>query len=99
MRSPFPSFSRSGLRTKAPHEEDAGEPAAVTWHCPEFQPCHPAAMRALHRPLLQILFGSTLERFLAPETVSFWLGADGTLANLAHTLKGAPSFASRPFAG
>ena len=27
------------------------------------------------------------------------LGADGTLANLAHTLKGAPSFASRPFAG
>ena len=36
-------------------------------------------MRNVHRPLLQILLGSTLEQYLAPETVSFWLGADGTL--------------------
>ena len=36
-------------------------------------------MVVVHRPLVQILLGSTLERFFEPETVGFALGSGGTL--------------------
>ena len=36
-------------------------------------------MVLIHRPLVQILLGSTLERFFAPESVRFYLGSGGTL--------------------
>ena len=35
--------------------------------------------RSTHRPLLQILLGSALERYLAPDTVAFLFGAGGSL--------------------
>ena len=35
--------------------------------------------RSHHRPLMQILFGSLLERFIEPSTVAYALGSGGTL--------------------
>jgi len=38
-----------------------------------------AAHRTVHRPLMQILLGSTLENFFAPASVAWALGSGGTL--------------------
>ena len=47
-------------------------------------------MGAVHPPLLYLLFGSQLERWFAPSSVAFALGADSTTKQLPGPFKALP---------
>ena len=50
--------------------------------------------RSTHRPLLQILLGSALERYLAPDTVAFLFGAVPASRGGAHAEEHSPTGAT-----